>query len=142
MPHEGATVRITVGPRFPGYRRGMQSDAVDVDRYVEEISGPRKPVIRALREACRAELTAFTEAMAYGMPGYSRDGQIEISFANQKQYISLYVTRTDVMAAHRDRLAHLDVGKSCIRYRKPEDVDLDVVRSILRATATSTGPVC
>ena len=46
------------------------------------------------------------------------------------------------MGAHRDRLAGLSVGKGCIRYRRPEQLDLDVVRSILDMTATTTGPIC
>ncbi len=46
------------------------------------------------------------------------------------------------MAAHRDRLAGLSVGKGCIRYRRPEQMDLDVVRSILQMTAATTDPVC
>jgi hypothetical protein len=34
------------------------------------------------------------------------------------------------------------VGKGCIRYRRPEQPDLDVVRSILETTAASSGPIC
>lgn len=66
----------------------------------------------------------------------------EIGFASQKQYISFYVLRTDVMAAHRDRLDGISVGKGCIRYRRPAQIDMDVVRSILRMTADTSGPVC
>ena len=76
------------------------------------------------------------------MPSYSRDGRIEVAFASQQRYISLYVLRTDVMAAHRGDLDHLDVGKGCIRYRTPEGVDFAVVNALLRETASSTGPVC
>jgi hypothetical protein len=46
------------------------------------------------------------------------------------------------MAAHRDRLAGLSVGKGCVRYRRPEQVDWDVVRSILEMTAATRGPIC
>jgi hypothetical protein len=46
----------------------------------------------------------------------------------------------DVTAAHRARLDGLSVGEGCIRYRRPADVDLDVVRSMLQAPAASTGP--
>jgi hypothetical protein len=35
------------------------------------------------------------------------------------------------MAAHRDRLAGLSVGKGCVRYRRPDQLDETVVRSIL-----------
>jgi uncharacterized protein YdhG (YjbR/CyaY superfamily) len=120
----------------------VQSDAPDVDTYVKEVPEPRREAIEALRDACRKDLRGFEESMQYGGPAYSRNGVIEVSFANQKQYISLYIMRTDVMAAHRDQLSSLDVGKSCIRYRKPEQIDLTVVHSLLQATAATEGPVC
>jgi uncharacterized protein YdhG (YjbR/CyaY superfamily) len=120
----------------------MPGVTAEVDRYIESAPEPRQPVLTALRAACLEELSEFDESLEHGMPSYSRAGQIEVAFASQKQYISLYVMRTDVMAAHRTRVEHLSVGKGCIRYRKPEDVDFDVVRSMLRETARSTGPVC
>jgi hypothetical protein len=49
------------------------------------------------------------------MPACSRDGITEIAWASQKQYISLYVMRGDILDAHREQLAHLSVGKGCIR---------------------------
>jgi hypothetical protein len=78
--------------------------------------------------------------MSYEMPAYSRDGFTEIGWASQKRYISLYVLRGDVLDAHRGQLAHLSVGKGCIRYRNPAEVDFAVVRSILSAVAASRGP--
>jgi uncharacterized protein YdhG (YjbR/CyaY superfamily) len=95
-----------------------------------------------MRDACRSLLTGFDESMRYGMPAYSRNGITEIGWASQKQYISLYVMRGDVLDAHRGQVAHLSVGKGCIRYRNPAAVDFTVVRSILTAVAASRGPVC
>jgi hypothetical protein len=34
------------------------------------------------------------------------------------------------------------VGKGCIRYRRPEQMDEAVVRSILDLTAATSGPIC
>jgi uncharacterized protein YdhG (YjbR/CyaY superfamily) len=87
-------------------------------------------------------LDGFEECIDHKMPGYARDGVVEIAFANQKHYVSLYVLRNDVMDAHRASLRDLDVGKACIRYRDRDEMDLDLVRSILRSTAESSGPVC
>jgi uncharacterized protein YdhG (YjbR/CyaY superfamily) len=115
----------------------------DVDAYVAAVPEKRAGMVTAIREACLEELDGFEEGMAYRMPVYIRgdDEDDAIAFANQKQYVSLYV-RTDVMDAHRDQLAGLDLGKVCIRYRRPEQVDMDVVRSILRMTADTRGPIC
>jgi uncharacterized protein YdhG (YjbR/CyaY superfamily) len=125
-------------------RRPRRDPAVDV--YVEQVTGPRADAVRTLRRLCLAHLDGFTEGMKYGMPGYWRgpvaEGEGEIGFAAQKQYLSFYVLRTDVLAAHRDRLPGLSVGKGAVRYRRNEDLDPEVVRSILEMTATTEGPVC
>jgi uncharacterized protein YdhG (YjbR/CyaY superfamily) len=124
----------------------MPSPDPAVDAYLAQVAGPRADAVRRLRELCLAHLPGFTEGMKYGMPGYWRgpvaEGEGEIGFAAQKQYLSFYVLRTDVMAAHRDRLQGLSVGKGCIRYRRPEQVDWDVVRSILSMTAATRGSIC
>jgi len=119
----------------------MERDPV-VDAYLAGVPPARQAVLSEIRDACVEHLDGFDEVVAYGMPGYERDGQVEAGFASQKQYISVYILRTEVMEAHRDRLASIDTGKGCLRWRKPEDVDLDVIASMLRATAVATGPVC
>jgi uncharacterized protein YdhG (YjbR/CyaY superfamily) len=118
-----------------------------VDAYVENVPAAQRPAVTLLRDLSRRYLTGFTEQIRYGMPGYVRTGdgeigELEIGYAAQKQYVSFYVIRTDVLEEHRDRLAPLSVGKGCIRYRRPEQVDADVVRSILEMTAATRGPIC
>lgn len=121
----------------------MSARSGEVDRYLESVpDAGRRAALVELRETCLELLPGFAEAVRYRMPCYLRGDEPEIAFANQKQYISLYVPRTDVMAAHRDRLGGLSVGKGCIRYRRPEQIDMDVVRAILRTTASTTGPIC
>jgi uncharacterized protein YdhG (YjbR/CyaY superfamily) len=117
-------------------------DSPDVAEYIAAAPAERQPVLEAIRDLCRSELADFSEEVAHGMPAYRRDGgELELAFASQARYISLYV-RSDVMEQHADRLAGLSCGKSCIRFPKPERVDLELVRSLLRGTAKSAGPVC
>ena len=117
-----------------------------VDGYLDQVTGPRRDITVRLRELCVEHLDGFAEGMKYRMPGYWRgpvaEGEGEIGFAAQKQYLSFYVVRTDVMGAHRERLAGLDVGKGAVRYRRPEQFDEAVVRSILEMTAATSGPSC
>jgi uncharacterized protein YdhG (YjbR/CyaY superfamily) len=115
---------------------------MDIAGYIEEAPAERQEALRDLREACLSELNGFEEVMAYGMPGYTRDGDIEVGFASQKQYISLYILRTDVFETHRDKLAGLSLGKGAIRYKRPDQIDMEVVRSMLQATAASKGQIC
>jgi len=116
--------------------------AAGVPAYLAQVPPERQAIMTGLREACVELLQGFEESMAYGMPSYAREGQVEVAFASRKQYVSLHILRTDVLEPHRVDLPGLDVGKGCIRYRKPEQVDMDVVRSMLSATARAPGPVC
>jgi len=120
----------------------VQSSAEDVDQYLTEVPEGRREALTALRALCLAELTGFREVMAYGMPVYERDGTGEVAFASQKQYISLYLLRTDVRDAFADRLAGHDMGKGCLRFRTPEKIDFTLVRDLLRTTAATPGPAC
>ena len=123
----------------------VSSVATDVERYLDAVPDDRREVLSAVRALCLAELPGFVESMAYGMPSYQRgvpNGAVEVAFASQKQYISVYVLRPDVMDGHAHRLVGLDRGKGCVRFRRAAQVDLDLVRSLLRATARGSGPVC
>ncbi|MGW0816403.1 iron chaperone [Streptomyces viridiviolaceus] len=119
-----------------------RSSAADVDGYLADITGDRAEALARLRELCRAELTGFTETIAHGMPAYTRAGTPEIAFADQKQYISLYLMRSDVVEAFADRLAGQDMGKGCLRFRKPRTIDYDLVRDLLAAVAAAPGKIC
>ncbi|MEU3563892.1 DUF1801 domain-containing protein [Kitasatospora sp. NPDC006786] len=120
----------------------VQSGASDVDGYLTGVPEERRAVLAALRQLCREELVGFDEVMAYGMPAYERDGAAEIAFASQKQYISFYLMRGDVREAFEERLAGQDMGKGCLRFRRPENVDFGLLRDLLRATAARPGGIC
>ncbi|WP_030706714.1 iron chaperone [Streptomyces sp. NRRL F-2580] len=118
---------------------------MDVDTYLAGTPEARRPALTRLRALCLAELTGFEEVIAYGMPAYVRAGGSvgEIAWANQKQYISFYLLRTDVRDVFADRLAVHDMGKGCLRFRNPAKVDFDLLRDLLRATAgAAPGEVC
>ena len=122
----------------------MQSSAKTVPAYLKEVPAERQAALKQLRDLCRSVLVGFKESMEYGMPGYSRNGVVEVGFASQKHFIGLYILRTDVMNAHRYLLnvPGITLGKGCIRYSKPEKIDFKVVERMLKATVESTGEVC
>ena len=122
----------------------MQSTAKDVTSYLEEVPAERRAALKEIRRLCLATLKGFEESMMYGGPVYSHNGVAEVGFASQKHFIGLYILRTDVMNAHREKLniKGVSLGKGCIRYSKPERIDFDVVKSMLRATVLSKGEVC
>ncbi len=120
----------------------MQSNAPDVATYILEAPPERQAALTRLRALCLATLTGYEERMDYGMPCYARAGVIELGFASQKQYISLYILKQEVLDAHRDLLAGIKMGKGCIRYTKPEKIDFGVVEKLLVGTLDSKGEVC
>jgi uncharacterized protein YdhG (YjbR/CyaY superfamily) len=120
----------------------MKSTAENVDEYIAGQPAEWQPTLKKLRAACLQQLPGYCEAMVYGMPAYSRRGQIEVSFAKQSRYLSLYVLKLPVLEAHRTELAALSLGKGCVRYGRPGQVDWDVVSRLLTGTRASTDAVC
>ena len=120
----------------------VRSNAPSIEAYIEASPIERQDALRLLRRLCQQELQGFDETLRYGMPAYLREGVVEVGFANQKAYISLYVLRRQALEAHLDRLAGLSVGKGCIRFRRPEQIDPEVVRALLIDAANDNGPIC
>lgn len=118
----------------------MQSTATSVDEYLETVPPERLTALARLRQLCLSTLSGYEESMQYGMPSYSKDGIVEVGFNSQKNYISLYVLKKDVADRYRDQLK--DMGKGCIRYRRPEQIDFAVVEKLLADTASSSAEIC
>jgi hypothetical protein len=68
--------------------------------------------------------------------------KVEVSFARQARYLSLYILKQPVLDAHRAELHGLSVGKGCVRFRRPDDVDWEVVSALLAETCTSRSGIC
>ena len=120
----------------------MQSDAATVSEYLKEVPVDQLSAISQIRSLCQEHLSEFEESMQYGMPSYSRDGTVEVAFASQKNNISLYILRTDVLDQYRDQFPASAIGKGCIRYRNPEKINFEMVEEMLEKTNASTGEVC
>ena len=118
----------------------MQSTATNVDEYLETVPPERLGALVRLRDLCRDTLIGYEESMAYGMPAYSKNGVGDIAFNSQKNYISFYVLKKDVLDRYRDQLK--DCGKGCIRYHNPNQIDFDIVQKLLQGTVESSGEIC
>ncbi len=112
----------------------MISKAPNVDAYVAEVSAERREAIENLRNLILQNLPGVEECIEFGMPCYKRKGAIEISFASQKQYIALYVNPA-LTNEFRDALGAASIGKSCIRFTRPEQMDFTVLEQLLRKVA-------
>ncbi|MGP1345220.1 MAG: iron chaperone [Phycisphaerales bacterium] len=128
----------------------MQSKAATVQEYIASLPPDRAHAVEALRKVIKKNLKGgYAEGMSYGMIGYAVPHSIyprgyhcdptqPLPFAgigSQKNHISLYLfcLYTDEARVQRFReqwLAtgrKLDMGKSCVRFKKLEDIPLDLI---------------
>lgn len=139
----------------------MQSKATTVEQYLAELPADRRAVLSAVREHIRAHIDpGFSEGVGYGMigwavphsrypAGYHCNPKQPLPFAglaSQKHYLSLYICPPSMSApsAAADAEADwfrsawaktgkkLDMGKGCIRFRKLDDLALDVIAESFR----------
>ena len=106
----------------------------EISAYLENFAPDRREMVQMLRQLILETLPQAEENFLNRMPTYSVSGKPIASLASQKHYLSIYL---DVQAldAQREDFAHLNCGKSCIRFRKISDLPLQTVRTILRQTS-------
>lgn len=121
----------------------MRSEAKNVDDYLQDVPEDRREALEQLRELCLEILDGYDENMEYGMPSYKKsDGEIEVAFASQKNYISFYVLKEEVLNKHRETLKGLSVGKGCIRYTRPGKIDFNIVKQLLVDSRQFDSEIC
>jgi len=116
----------------------VQSTAATVELWMEGVEPDRRPFFEQVRALALKHLGAATEVMDYGLPCYRRPGDQTNCFAfnSQKAYLALYV-HPDLQARYAGRLGTKDTGKSCLRYRRGEQIPMEVIDLILADTAAS-----
>ena len=119
----------------------VMSTAATVDAYLDEADPARRPALEKLRAAALANLPGHKEEMMYGMPCYTVGGESRFSFASQKQYISLYGLRASANALGVEAASGMD-GKGCMRFKKPEQIDFDLVARLLKHRGASADGGC
>ena len=112
----------------------VQSNAPTVDAWFDTVEPKRAPWLEKVRASALHNLPGFTEDMRYGMPSYANGGDPVFAFNSQKNHISLYVNPR-VHALHAEALKGVDCGKSCIRYRRGEQIDFQLLDRMLADTA-------
>jgi hypothetical protein len=134
----------------------MQSKAATVTDYIDSLPPERKQAVSTIRKTILKHLPkGFAEVMNYGMigyvvphqlyrPGYHVDPRQPLPFlglASQKNYISFYhmalydrgpLHEWLVDAWPEATAQKLDMGKCCVRLKKPEDIPLDVIAELVK----------
>ena len=141
----------------------MQSASPTVEHYLASLPEDRRAALQAVRTVFLANLdrgpdgkSGFIELMQYGMPGYSVPHSIfppgyhcdpkqplpYAGFASQKGYMSVYLmclygnaeADSQFRAAWAKTGKKLDMGKCCIRFKKLNDLALDVIGATIKRT--------
>ena len=105
-----------------------------VDEYIEAADPDRRDALRALRDVILHAAPQAHEEIRHKMPYYVYHGDL-VAFAAQKNHFSVYVMGDKRLTEHGDALGKLNCGKGCIRFKKLEELPLDVLREIVRDTA-------
>jgi uncharacterized protein YdhG (YjbR/CyaY superfamily) len=129
----------------------MQSKATTVDQYIAELPAERQKPVNELRKVIKKNLPkGFSEGMSYGMigyyiphslypAGYHCNPELPLPFMNiasQKNFIAVYhmgvYANPKLLKWFTDEYAKagvgkLDMGKSCIRFKKPENIPYKLI---------------
>ena len=125
----------------------VSSRATTVEQYLAELPDDRRADVARVREVILSNLPdGFEETMQYGMIGYAiplerfpntYNGEAlgSVALAAQKRHISVYLHAlyasqelTDrFVAAYAAAGKKLNMGKSCVRFRRADDAALDVI---------------
>lgn len=117
--------------------------------YIAAVEEKRRPDIQRLHDLIRETAPELEPTMEFGFLGYGRyhykyasgrEGEwMRIGVANNKQYISMYFCAGDehgyVAERYRKKLPKANIGKSCVRFKRLSDLDEEVLRELIRATA-------
>ncbi len=113
----------------------MSEQSKAVDRYLETVPEARREALATLRGWIHEALPEAQDVIEYNMPGAFQDALI-CSYKSQKNYMSLYMD-VEIVARHKAELdeAGLNCGKSCIRFRRIEQLPQETIKRMLRETA-------
>ena len=125
----------------------MQSKAKSVQQYLSELPDDRLQAIEAVREVILDNLPeGYEESMNWGMityqvplsryPNtYNKKPLMMAALASQKNHMAVYLTgvyadgesRGRFVEAYRQTGKRMDMGQSCVRFRKLEDLPLELI---------------
>lgn len=122
------------------------TSALTPEEYIDAIPEPRKQDVKLLHNLIQKNVPTLTPHILSGMIGYGtyhykyasgREGDWSlIALASQKNYISVYICCIEkekyLAEKYKDRLPKASIGKSCIRFKSVNDIDLVILTEIIK----------
>lgn len=116
------------------------------EEYIAAIPEPRRQEVEKIHELIKKIVPTLKPHILSGMIGYGsyhfryasgKEGDWSlILLASQKNYISIYICSIEngqyLAENYKEKLPKASIGKSCIRFKKLEDIDLSVLTEIIK----------
>ena len=105
----------------------MRRTAATPAAYLGKVEGSQRAILDAIRATIRDVAPDIGETVEYGMLGYPGLANL----GAQKHHVALYVM-PEVLERHRANFPGVDCGKSCLRFRRLEQVRPGPLAALLR----------
>ena len=121
--------------------------------YFDALSEERREIMEFLDKFIKVNAPSLKPNFLYNMPGYGsfkyKNYKKEIldwptiGVASQKNYVSLYICAVQngeyLAEKHKAKLGKVSVGKSCIRFKKIEDITLEELEKVIKLAEKTPG---
>ncbi|MFN8352626.1 MAG: DUF1801 domain-containing protein [Flavobacteriales bacterium] len=115
----------------------MRSTVPDIHAYIEAQPGDRQLMLAHVRSLIRDQWPKAKEDMALEMPTYHLGGRPVFALANQKGHITFHVLERELLNAFKHDLRTRNCGKGCIRFRRLEQADVELLERIVKYVGTA-----
>jgi uncharacterized protein YdhG (YjbR/CyaY superfamily) len=112
----------------------MKSNVGTVSAYLGELPAERRRALETLRAMIEKAAPSAKASMKYGLPSWDWNGPL-YALASQPRFMELYVAEIDLVAKRKKTLGDVEIGKSCIRFKRIEDLNLEIVAALLQDAA-------
>lgn len=109
----------------------MKYDVDNIPDYLGAIPEERKQPLQTIIALIKKSAPKIEEAFDHGMPFYNYKGYL-FAVASQKHFMALYVSDHEIVAKYKSELGKVSLGKSCIRFKKLENLNMDIVELVIK----------
>jgi uncharacterized protein YdhG (YjbR/CyaY superfamily) len=130
----------------------VSSGASTVQQYLDELADERRSDVEVVRDMILENLPeGYVEEMRWGMitfevplstypETYNGKPLMFVALAAQKRHLSLYLTNVAFVRGGEEAFKEtylatgkkLDMGRSCLRFKKADDLAMDVIAASIR----------
>lgn len=117
----------------------MSKQTLSFEQYLVSLPPERRSDVEKVWRVVRENMPGgYVEEIGPKFLSFKADDDWYVALANQKNYISLYLMPVYIFPELKVKLdgsgKKLKCGKSCINFKRAEDLPLEVVAEVIRTT--------